>query len=298
MIINMNGAKAPETPSPVLQEKTVTPATLPTVIGADEGYTGLSQVTVNPDTNLKAENIRSGKTIFGVGGTFAGEPQPTGELDYTLIGYGGDGIYSQALANGYSTVMEENPTRLTELNLTQSTYYNNDSTNMTFIGYGEGLIAGKQEKFVELTSTYIPPVSSNKWYYKAGTIPAGEMKFYINISVYNKIGGMPNASHIKGEAYLLPVLFILTSDGRYYPLSISGVVSLRVASETELPKPIPITLDAELLDSDNHEAFFGKMFTLNVPETTFGSYGFISDSYDATKLYLTYVLIPSKVVIS
>ena len=70
----MNGAKAPETPSPVLQEKTVTPATLPTVIGADEGYTGLSQVTVNPDTNLKAENIRSGKTIFGVDGSFVGEP--------------------------------------------------------------------------------------------------------------------------------------------------------------------------------------------------------------------------------
>ena len=72
MIINMNGAKAPETPSPVLQEKTITPETLPTVVGADEGYTGLSQVTVNPDTNLKAENIRSGKTIFGVNGTFAG----------------------------------------------------------------------------------------------------------------------------------------------------------------------------------------------------------------------------------
>lgn len=73
MIINMNGAKAPETPSPVLQEKTVTPETLPTVIGADEGYDGLSQVTVNPDSQLKAENIRSGKTIFGVEGSFVGE---------------------------------------------------------------------------------------------------------------------------------------------------------------------------------------------------------------------------------
>ena len=72
MIINMNGAKAPQTPSPVLQEKTITPETLPTVVGADDGYDGLSQVTVNPDTNLKAENIRSGKTIFGVDGTFAG----------------------------------------------------------------------------------------------------------------------------------------------------------------------------------------------------------------------------------
>ena len=68
----MNGAKAPETSSPVLQEKTITPETLPTVVGADEGYDGLSQVTVNPDTNLKAENIRSGKTIFGVEGAFTG----------------------------------------------------------------------------------------------------------------------------------------------------------------------------------------------------------------------------------
>ena len=91
MIINMNGAKAPETPSPVLQEKTVTPETLPTVIGADEGYTGLSQVTVNPDTNLKAENIRSGKTIFGVDGSFAGETVYSNDIDVTeLIIQGND----------------------------------------------------------------------------------------------------------------------------------------------------------------------------------------------------------------
>lgn len=81
MIINMNGAKAPETPSPVMQEKTVTPETLPTVIGADEGYDGLSQVTVNPDAQLKAENIRSGKTIFGVAGAFVGEPYPVADAE-------------------------------------------------------------------------------------------------------------------------------------------------------------------------------------------------------------------------
>ena len=74
MIINMNGAKAPETPSSVLQEKTVTPETLPTVIGPDAGYDGLSQVTVNPDAQLIPTNIRSGKTIFGVTGAFVGEP--------------------------------------------------------------------------------------------------------------------------------------------------------------------------------------------------------------------------------
>lgn len=81
MIINMNGAKAPETPSPTLQEKTVTPETLPTVIGTDEGYDGLSQVTVNPDAQLKAENIRSGKTVFGVEGSFVGEPYPVADAE-------------------------------------------------------------------------------------------------------------------------------------------------------------------------------------------------------------------------
>ena len=98
MIINMNGAKAPETPSSVLQEKTVTPETLPTVIGPDEGYDGLSQVTVNPDAQLKAENIRSGKTIFGVTGAFNGNGDKTDlevkyltclkgiENDYTITG--------------------------------------------------------------------------------------------------------------------------------------------------------------------------------------------------------------------
>ena len=94
MIINMNGAKAPETPSPVLQEKTITPETLPTVVGADEGYDGLSQVTVNPDTNLKAENIRSGKTIFGVVGTFEGVEKPFYTGDLSAVTLGSDGVSS------------------------------------------------------------------------------------------------------------------------------------------------------------------------------------------------------------
>lgn len=93
----MNGAKAPETPSPVLQEKTVTPETLPTVVGADEGYDGLSQVTVNPDTNLKAENIRSGKTIFGVGGTFEGASTSSQLLNAIYANMRRDGNYVETL---------------------------------------------------------------------------------------------------------------------------------------------------------------------------------------------------------
>ena len=102
MIINMNGAKAPETPSPVLQEKTVTPETLPTVIGPDAGYDGLSQVTVNPDAQLKAENIRSGKTIFGVTGAFVGEPQPS---NYTAS----DIVMTPSIVNNYSTITCKTP---------------------------------------------------------------------------------------------------------------------------------------------------------------------------------------------
>lgn len=105
MIINMNGAKAPETPSPVLQEKTITPETLPTVVGADEGYDGLSQVTINPDTNLKAENIRSGKTIFGVDGTFVGA-ESSSQLLKGIMGYATfDGSYAEELRT--STIPED-----------------------------------------------------------------------------------------------------------------------------------------------------------------------------------------------
>ena len=102
MIINMNGAKAPETPSPVLQEKTVTPETLPVVIGADEGYDGLSQVTVNPDAQLKAENIRSGKSIFGVTGAFAGNGNKT-ELEQKMLT-----LYSGAKDAGTYRISEFN----------------------------------------------------------------------------------------------------------------------------------------------------------------------------------------------
>ena len=55
-----------------LQEKTATPSKEQQVINADEGYDGLSQVTINGDEDLIADNIKKDVNIFGVVGTYEG----------------------------------------------------------------------------------------------------------------------------------------------------------------------------------------------------------------------------------
>lgn len=60
-----------------LQAKTVTPSTSQQVIIPDGGYLGLNTVTVNAvdsniDSNIQAENIKSGINILGVDGTYSG----------------------------------------------------------------------------------------------------------------------------------------------------------------------------------------------------------------------------------
>ena len=56
--------------APTLQEKTVIPSTSAQSITADNGYDGLSKVTVNGDVNLTSDNIKSGTSIFGVTGSY------------------------------------------------------------------------------------------------------------------------------------------------------------------------------------------------------------------------------------
>lgn len=63
--------------TPTLQSKPATPSTSQQTITADNGYYGLSQVTVNAvtssiDANIVAGNIKSGVSILGVTGSYTG----------------------------------------------------------------------------------------------------------------------------------------------------------------------------------------------------------------------------------
>lgn len=77
--------KAIELKEPTLQSKTVSPSTSSQTVKPDTGYDGLSQVTVNGDANLVAENIKKDVTIFGKTGTYEGEGGSTVEMGAFIL---------------------------------------------------------------------------------------------------------------------------------------------------------------------------------------------------------------------
>lgn len=65
---------------PNLQSKAVTPSASNQYVYPSDGYDGLSSVTVNGDSNLKASNIKEGVEIFGVTGTYSTDVTTTYKL--------------------------------------------------------------------------------------------------------------------------------------------------------------------------------------------------------------------------
>ena len=93
--------------APILQEKTVTPSTAAQNITADNGYDGLSKVTVNGDANLTADNIKSGTSIFGVTGSYVGSLP---NLQSKSVTYTSNGTNTITPDEGYDALSSVNVT--------------------------------------------------------------------------------------------------------------------------------------------------------------------------------------------
>ena len=267
----MNGAKAPETPSPVLQEKTVTPETLPTVIGADEGYDGLSQVTVNPDSQLKAENIRSGKTIFGVTGAFVGEEIYTDAIDMDLFC-----PFKTKLLSTYAD-------NFFELNVGTQVFYpvecvqTTKPENAVEIKYDQDVVETEYHGFYMMaeksghsTGTYITSGGVN-WYNVKGVLPAGNHTMLA--------AGGQKYTHVKGDFIVYPkVKGNTTFSGRYVP------------TDADWPECV-VHVDTDITkDSLNNAGFI-----ITIPEDLV--YNYIAYSWSTMQATsITITVLPLKVV--
>lgn len=134
-----------------LQEKTVVPLAIGNIITADEPYNGLSKVIITSEPDLIPANIRLGKNIYGVIGTYISADIDVRPLTFDPI-YNGKTLTPSGF-DGYSSIVQ---------NPIQNLITSNVRKGVTIAG-----ITGKYEK--------------HKWYDDLTVIPDYFFKDNINI---------------------------------------------------------------------------------------------------------------------
>lgn len=168
-----------------LQEKTVNPATTTVVVTPQVWFNGLSKVTVNPvdsniDPNIVPENIKTGVTILGVGGTLKEEkPEETFNIQPTTS--------DQTITPSEGKVFSGGTVRAVTAAIDSNIVSNNVREGVTILGVAGTLKEEKPEERFDvqpsITDQTITP--SEGKVFSGGTVKAVTSNIDVNIQPEN-----------------------------------------------------------------------------------------------------------------
>lgn len=166
---------------PTLQAKTVNSSTANQTVTPDQGYDGLSEVDINAltDPNLLSNNIKKDVTIFGITGTFNGDPQlqqktvNSSTASQTVQSDSGYDGLSEVIVNPYT--VESDSSTLTQNGIYSFSPVNADALSGVTVNVSvDGQVINNQNKTVN-PSTNSQSITADQGYTGLGTVTVNPM---------------------------------------------------------------------------------------------------------------------------